>query len=617
MLRAFTQPGPARAALRRNAITSSISGGVSRRHNNAHHARDYMVFHTTYNPDDNLPHLPPALPPLPNPPKGILLLLTPLYAPLLTTASSSLLASHLTTLLPPDNTSTIDILAAVVDDLPSYPSSPTNNAPHTSSILTHQRNEGWSWLITDEEGLINRTLSPSSTGSSATIQNPTTSSTEGNIDSHGRPVTKFTGRRANWGYELPIPLVFSFPNGKSVAIALANTFFQTGRLATLGRVSVRKGLEGGLIMFDDGGIHGAGKGWDTVNRVYRIVIPPLSKAEGDYKYTSRLPLIPLTAPRQILHCAGNILRELSLPEDPNTGIPASRELESAVDRYLMENPQVPAGRKLDIFALITPPGCEYPQRDRTGGFDPWDSQSGQKLRRVISGGGGWGKKMGLLSIDPQGLTYALSDDEYARLHYDDDTVAGDDGEEKRFKREFERRFFGAKDDIEDVRGPASTEEAETGEKRNKSEDDNNDDGTILSTNSTIQFFLSDLKTPPSPLPSSSASIIEQFLILGCIHKDTQPLVVDPLKEERKLVREKELCGDEVSYEMGKMRKGVQVPNVFGGRAEEGVWVTGEGGDEVGRGGKGKMDVPGGEVVVVVRRREVGRSTSYNWGNCIP
>ncbi|RPB20093.1 hypothetical protein L211DRAFT_852594 [Terfezia boudieri ATCC MYA-4762] len=190
---------------------------------------------------------------------------------LLTTTSSSLLASHLTTLLPPDNTSTIDILAAVVDDLPSYPSNSTYNPPCTSSILTHQRNEGWSWLITDEEGLINRT----SMGSSATIPNPTTSSTEGNINSHGRPVTKFTGRQANWGYELPISLVFSFPNGKSVAIALANTFFQTGRLATLGRVSVRKGLEGGLIMFGDsnGGVHGAGKGWDTVNRVYRIVIP--------------------------------------------------------------------------------------------------------------------------------------------------------------------------------------------------------------------------------------------------------------------------------------------------------------------------------------------------------
>ncbi|RPB28717.1 hypothetical protein L211DRAFT_404914 [Terfezia boudieri ATCC MYA-4762] len=448
-------------------------------------------------------------------------------------------------------------------------------------------------------------------GSSTTIPNPTTS--EGNINSHGRPVTKFTGRRANWGYELPIPLVFSFPNGKSVSIALANTFFQTGRLATLGRVSVQKGLEGGLIMFGDsnGGVHGAGEGWDTVNRVYRIVIPPLSKAEGDYKYTSRLPLIPLTAPRQVLHCAGNILRELSLPEDPNTGIPASRELESAVDRFLTENPQVLAGRKLDIFALITPPGCEYPQRDRNGGIDPWDLQSGQKLRRVLGGGGGWGKKMGLLSIDPQGLTYALSDDEYARLHYDDDTVSGDDVEEKRFKREFERRFFGAKDDIEDVRGPASTEEADTGadtgEKRRKGDDDNNDDSTILSTNSTIQFFLSDPTPPPSPLPSSSASTSEQYLILGCIHKDTQPLAADPLEEEWKVVREKELCGDEVSHEMGKIRKGVQVPGVFGGRAEEGVWVKGERGDEMvrredemERGGKGKMDVPGGEVVVVVR-----------------
>lgn len=347
-----------------------------------------------------------------------------------------------------------------------------------------------------------------------------------------------------------------------------------------------------------GGAHRVGEGWDTVNRVYRIEIPPPSTAEGkgkkgDYKYTSRLPLIPLTSPRKVLHCAGNILRELSSPEDPNTGVPASRELESAVDRYLTENPQAP-GRKLDIFALITVPDRQPPEN---GNIDPWNLQSGQKLRRVLSGGGGWGKKMGLLSIDPQGLAYALSDEDYARLHYDDDAVAEDGGAEGVFKREFEQRFFGAKDDIRDVRG--------LGQEDSALEKEGNDDHTILSTHSTIQFFLTDPNSlpPPSPPSTSSASSPVQSLILGCIHKDTQPLAVDPLQEERELIRNKELGGDEVSYEMGKMRKGVQVPGVFGGRGEEGVWVhdRSEAGEEdkVGRRGKGKMDVPGGEVMVVV------------------
>ncbi|KAF8420360.1 hypothetical protein EV426DRAFT_719308 [Tirmania nivea] len=593
MLQAFAQRGAARAALRRSPIAGSVSSSGIYRHISVSHARSYMILHTTYNPEHSLPRLPPSLPPLPTPPKSIVLLLTPLYAPLLTTTSSSLLASHLTTLLPPDNHSTIDILAAVVDDLPSFRSNPTYNPPGTSSILTHKRNEGWSWLITDDEGLINHTLSPSPAGSSATTQNPTTSSTEGNINFHGRPVTKSTGRQANWGHELPIPLIFSFPNGTFVAIALANTLFQTGRLATLGRVSVRKGLEGGFIMLgSSSGVHGVGEGWDTVNRVYRIEIPRPSmgegEGEGDYKYTSRLPLIPLTSPRLVLHYAGNILRGLSSLENPNIGIPASRELESAVDRYLKENPQILPGKKLDIFALITPPG----RKAAVGaeGINPWNLRSGQKLRRVLSGGGGWGKKMGLLSIDPQGLTYALSDEEYARLHYDDDAAAGDDGQEGRFKREFERRFFGAKDDIRDVRGPA--EEGFASGQR-----DENDHHTILSTNSTIQFFLAD----PTALPPPSASTAEQSLILGCIHKDTRSLAVDPLEEERKLIREKELGGDEVSYEMGKMRKGIQVPGVFGGRGEEGVWIHDEReatGD--GRAWKGKMDVPGGELVVVVK-----------------
>jgi len=384
-----------------------------------------------------------------------------------------------------------------------------------------------------------------------------------------------------------------------------------------------------MLSGSNGGVRGVGGGWDTVNRVYRIEIPP-PRAPGGYKYTSRLPLIPLTAPRQVLHCAGNILRELSSPEDPNTGIPASRELESAVDSYLKENPQARPGRKLDIFALITPPGRKHPQWGRYEGIDPWDLQSGQKLRRVLSGGGGWGKKMGLLSIDPQGLTYALSDEEYVRLHYDDDddgdAVAGDGGEEGAFKREFEQRFFGAKDDIQDVRGPASTGESETaGKKGDEDYSNSDDDQTILSTNSTIQFFLAE-PTPLTP-PSSSPSTTQQSLVLGCIHKDTQPLAVDPLE----LVRDKELGGDEVSYEMGKIRKGVQVPGVFGGRGEEGVWVHDEGKlgreDGLGRGGKGKMDVPGGEVVVVVQgveeeevrvTREASVTTTYRiTGNFVP
>ena len=341
----------------------------------------------------------------------------------------------------------------------------------------------------------------------------------------------------------------------------------------------------------DGDTYESGGGWDTISRVYRIEIPPppekvVREGGGGYQYTFRLPLTPLTPPRKVLHCAGNILRELSSLEDPTVGTPASRELESAVDRYLKENPQVSPGRKLDIFALITPPGCQAPGN---GEVNPWNLQSRQKLRRVLSGGGGWGKKMGLLSIDPQGLAYALSDEEYARLHYADDGVAEEGGEEERFKREFERRFFGAQDDI---RGPV----AEKG-------DEENDLHTVLSISSTIQFLLAN-PAELSPLSTPSPTRAEQSLILGCIHKDSQPLVVDPREEERELARGKGLGGDEVSYEMGRMRKGLQVPGVFGARAEEGLWVHDEGEaggkDGVVRGGRGKMDVPGGEVVVVVK-----------------
>lgn len=97
-----------------------------------------------------------------------------------------------------------------------------------------------------------------------------------------------------------------------------------------------------------------------------------------------IPLRALTDPRRVHAAVGNILKLLS--DDNGVPIPASEELEVAV-----VNPVLNFGG-VDVFARITP-YLPNPQE----GILSRDA----RLHRVLSGGGGWGTKVGLLALDPQ------------------------------------------------------------------------------------------------------------------------------------------------------------------------------------------------------------------------
>lgn len=145
------------------------------------------------------------------------------------------------------------------------------------------------------------------------------------------------------------------------------------------------------------------------------------------------PLLCLTKARQVAACMGNIIRLLH-PENPfesegfhspTEPVPASQELEAAVSSYfkLRNEPQ----RAVQVWALVIPRGqVQAVTRDNPVAFlspstkqlkhswtqDPphWLCQTvpslyrtflvGAKMCKVLSGGGGWGKKAGLLSLDP-------------------------------------------------------------------------------------------------------------------------------------------------------------------------------------------------------------------------
>lgn len=106
-----------------------------------------------------------------------------------------------------------------------------------------------------------------------------------------------------------------------------------------------------------------------------------------------LPLVPVTPARRIVAGLGNILRQVDVN---GTATPASRELEEAIPRVLAQRPE---GRRgvVGVWAVVYPAS---PSPPREGDVEAVLARGGH-VRKVLSGGGGWGAKQGLLSLDPE------------------------------------------------------------------------------------------------------------------------------------------------------------------------------------------------------------------------
>lgn len=208
-----------------------------------------------------------------------------------------------------------------------------------------------------------------------------------------------------------------------VKMPLANTLFSNGQVSTMFVSEWRWG-----------------PGFSHLEKVnhrkaqHQFVTLPLNQSSGledagrpqhdwnfgitDNKVMLTMPLIPLTPPREITTSMGNIIRSLG-------EVPASQELEQAVSQYFEENgidPQAAA-----VWALIIPKEIAVkhsvvdtlalatidPEHQRVVRVVNGEScelfstipfallLQGAKLRRVTSGGGGWGNKAGLLSLEPE------------------------------------------------------------------------------------------------------------------------------------------------------------------------------------------------------------------------
>lgn len=267
----------------------------------------------------------------------------------------------------------IKSLATIVDAL-----------PYRKTTLTPQRDlEGLSILFSS--GMVNS--EPSLPGSAGDDTNYTLSFISRNGPNALLP-----------SIQGPQPMAIRY-----VTLPVANTFFVNGNRATL---------------FEDVWKVSFSKSSTITDQERRKFAPNITHEkrldlrtatiEAGFQGTDlgrcELPLTPLTMPRNITKAMGNVVTEIQLPERT---APASTELESSVSKYLSANPQAVSAGPLLIYASIRPPMCgtspgdETRPQDRLHSISLIDTIEGcTRLFRVTGGGGGWGKKQGLLSLDP-------------------------------------------------------------------------------------------------------------------------------------------------------------------------------------------------------------------------
>ncbi|KAK4971572.1 hypothetical protein LTR42_007300 [Elasticomyces elasticus] len=269
------------------------------------------------------------------------------------------------------------------------------------------------------------------------------------------PLKKDTQKPGSIGFQLSA--VPKRPFDYVIQLPLAQTVFSTGKTSTLVHTHYNYVQAEGHVM-------------DKHQYLEAQMVPlPLQAEHG--AVAVEVPLIPLTPLRIIRSSMGNIVRTLSskigleesrdYPQQSEPQ-PASKELEASVTSYFKAHAMSPEA--VNVWALILPHPNKSYARMRQEGFAvralrnlkpedlpaTWTSREAQALKglnsavvrllrngarmhRVLSGGGGWGKKAGLLSLDPDSVysSRELRADAGWEFDFDDESV---DAVEKQQKK---------------------------------------------------------------------------------------------------------------------------------------------------------------------------------------
>jgi hypothetical protein len=202
-------------------------------------------------------------------------------------------------------------------------------------------------------------------------------------------------------------------------LPLANTVFQTGTTSTMHLSTWQLDPDTQRFQLE--------KKTNITHHGIEMSVP--GTGSGQTLSALAIPLLPLTYPRGVEGCMGNIIRRVTGPD--GASVTASSELEKVVPEFFKARGE-PA-QPTTVWALVVPAAERKNTRMRTSRHlrkrvankekkqapevlmweRLWQSErttsnalvskalaEGGRLHRVLSGGGGWGKKAGLLSLDP-------------------------------------------------------------------------------------------------------------------------------------------------------------------------------------------------------------------------
>ena len=222
-----------------------------------------------------------------------------------------------------------------------------------------------------------------------------------------------------------LPYDTTHPISRRLQLPVANTIFQNGYTSTLiaQRWSSTDASTGGPDML----------------QIKRSRLPSQTLFMNDFITSSgmtnscmlNMPLTALTPPRKVGASIGNIIRTFEIVDDLNKDkpVPASTELEQSVSRWM--EMQTHTKERADIWALVT----SHMRKTNNPGIEKVSLQlaleSGSRLHKVLSGGGGWGAKQGLLSLDP--------DTKYGKGHQEGE-YSFDDDRDSNFEAQQQQAF---------------------------------------------------------------------------------------------------------------------------------------------------------------------------------